>query len=270
MSVIPISGLNAEEQALQERSIGLLKSDGERLIAEYRDRFGVYVGTDFAREMFPEYTASIESRLKYSVAVQKPAAYLADRVFEQIVSEETPGAALFTAGGTGAGKTDAINKFSQTSELMGRAHVVYDSNFNSEKSAFLKVDAALSAGRSVVILFVHRHPIEAYLKGVIPRAVREGRTVPIEGHLRMHSDAVKVVRKALKTYAQNPQVGIVVLNNTGHEVEASPVTVDPIEYMKGIRYDSEELRRAIKEGLDHARKHGQITEELYQRSCGTP
>jgi len=235
------------------------------LIAEYRGRFGVFVGTDSAREMFPEYTASIESRLMYAGAVQKPAAYLADQVFEQIVSEDTPGAAYFTAGGTGAGKTIAI-----TPEMMGRAHVVYDSNFNSEKSAFLKVDAALSAGRSVVILFVHRHPIEAYLKGVIPRAVREGRTVSIEGHLRMHRDAVKVVRKALKTYALNPQVGIVVLNNTGHEVEVSPVTVDPIEYMNGIRYDSEELRRAIKEGLDYAREHGQITEEIYQRSCGTP
>jgi hypothetical protein len=265
MSVIPISDLSPEEQAVQERSIRLLKSDQERLIADYRGRFGVTVGTDLAREMFPEYTGSIESRLKYAVAVQKPAAYLADQVFEQIVSEDTPGAAFFTAGGTGAGKTAAT-----TSELMNRAGVVYDSNFNSEKSAFLKVDAALSAGRSVVILFVHRHPIEAYLKGVIPRATREGRTVSIEGHLRMHSDSVKVVRKALKRYAQNPQVGIVVLNNTGHEVEASPVTVDPIEYMNGIRYDGEELRRAIREGLDHAQEHGQITEELYQRSCGTP
>jgi hypothetical protein len=220
--------------------------------------------------MFPEYTASIETRLAYAVAVQKSAAYLADEVFAVVVSEETPGAALFTAGGTGAGKTNAINKFADTSELMGRAHVVYDSNFNSEKSAFLKVDAALSAGRLVTILFVHRHPIEAYLKGVIPRAGREGRTVPIEGHLRMHSDAVKVVRKALKTYAEHPQVAIVVLNNTGHEAEVSPITVDPIEYMNGIRYHSEELRRAIREGLEHAREHRQITEEIYRRSCGTP
>jgi hypothetical protein len=264
MSVIPISGLNPEEHAVQERAIRLLKSDEDRLIAEYRDRFGVLVATDAAREMFPEYAASIESRLKYAIAVQKPAAYLADQVFTQVVSEETSGAAFFTAGGTGAGKTEAIIRFS---EEIRRAHVVYDSNFNSEKSAFSKVDAALSAGRVVSILFVHRHPVEAYLKGVIPRAVRAGRTVSIDGHLRMHSDAVKVVRKALKTYAQNAQVAIVVLNNTGHEAEVSPVTADPIEYVNGIRYDSEELRRAIKEGLDYARKHGQITEELYQRSC---
>jgi hypothetical protein len=247
-----------------------VSADLPSLIKEYRSSFGNLVATDLARELFPEYAASVESRLRYAVAVQKPAAYLADQVFTQVVSEETPGAAYFTAGGTGAGKTNAINKFSKTSEPMGRAHVIYDSNFNSEKSAFLKVDAALCARRLVVILFVHRHPIEAYLKGVIPRAIREGRTVPIEGHLRMHSDAVKVVRKALKTYGQNPQVAFVVLNNTGHEAEVSPVSVDPIEYMKGIRYDGEELRRAINEGLDHAREHGQITEEIYQRSCGTP
>jgi hypothetical protein len=265
MSVVPISDLEPEEQAVQERSIRLLKSDTERLIAEYRSRNGGLVGTDLAREMFPEYASSVESRLKYAVAVQRAAGYLADLVFDEIVREDTPGAAYFTAGGTGAGKTNTI-----TPELRGRAGVVYDSNFNSKKSAFSKVDAALSAGRSVVILFVHRYPIEAYLKGVIPRAVREGRTVPIEAHLKIHRDSVDVVRKALKTYAQNSEVAVSVTNNTGHEAEASPITVDLIEYMKGIRYDDEELRRAIREGLDHARKHGKITEELYQRSCGTP
>lgn len=262
MSAIPIDGLNSEEREVQERAIGLLKTDNGRLIAEYRLLNGVLVGTDLAREMFPEYTASIESRLKYALAVQKTAANLADQVFEQIVREDTPGAAYFTAGGTGAGKTTALKP-----ELMKRAGVVYDSNFNSEKSAFGKVDAALSARRSVVVLFVHRHPVEAYLKGVIPRATREGRTVSIEGHLRLHRDVLKTVRKALKTYAQDSRVGILVTNNTGHEVEASSVIADAIEYMKGIRYDEEELRRAIKQGLDYAREHGQITEELYQRSC---
>ena len=141
MSVIPISGLNPEEQAVQDRSIQLLKSDPDRLIAEYRARFGVIVGTDLAREVFPDYADTTESRLKFAVAVQKAAAYLADQVFDQIVSEDNPGAAYFTARRDWGRKSSAI-----TPDLVQGAGVVYDSNFNSEKSAFSKVETALSAG----------------------------------------------------------------------------------------------------------------------------
>jgi hypothetical protein len=49
------------------------------------------------------------------------------------------GDALFTAGGTGAGKTTAIRTNSQTRGLISEAAVVYDSNFNSLGSARAKV-----------------------------------------------------------------------------------------------------------------------------------
>jgi hypothetical protein len=43
---------------------------------------------------------------------------------------------------------------------------------------------ALEAGLRAIVFFVHRHPVEAYLRGVLPRALLEGRTVSIEGHLQ--------------------------------------------------------------------------------------
>jgi hypothetical protein len=262
-------GLSEDEISVQETVSAKVLANLPALVLEYRTKFGNLVATDLARELFSEYTASLETRLAFAVAVQKSAAYLADQVFAEMVVEDRPGAALFTAGGTGAGKSSAISSFSETSQFMSRAHIVYDSNFNSEKGAFAKVDAALTANRLVTILFVHRHPIEAYLKGVIPRAQREGRTVPIDGHLRMHGDAIKVVRKALKKYRDNPKFAVVISNNTGHEAEASTITAGVVEYLNGIRYDNAELLRAIRQGLDHAKEHGQITEELYKRSCGT-
>ncbi len=48
-------------------------------------RFGVVVGTDLARELFPDYTASLENRLKFAAAVQRSAAHIADQVFTNIL-----------------------------------------------------------------------------------------------------------------------------------------------------------------------------------------
>jgi hypothetical protein len=160
-----------------------------------------------------------QSRLEFALAVQRSAAYVADVVYQRILSRPVVGDALFTAGGTGAGKTTAIRTNSQTSGLISEAAIVYDSNFNSLRSARAKMTLALEAGLRAIVIFVHRHPVEAYLQGVLPRALVEGPTVSIEGHLRMHRDALKTFLRCQRVFADNPQAAFLVLNNTGHEAE---------------------------------------------------
>jgi hypothetical protein len=63
------------------------------------------------------------------------------------------------------------------------ARVIYDSNFNSLKSAVAKVGLALEAKCKVKVIFVHGNP-EAHLEGVLPRAIEQGRT--LIGHLCLH------------------------------------------------------------------------------------
>lgn len=81
----------------------------------------VVVGTDLARELFAEYTASLQSRLEFALSVQRSTAYVADAVYERILSGPVAGDALFTAGGTGAGKTTAIRTSSQPKGLISEA-----------------------------------------------------------------------------------------------------------------------------------------------------
>jgi hypothetical protein len=265
MKIAQMDGLSPEAQAVEARAIERVVMELDGLIEQYRERFGVVVGTDLARELFPDYTASLQSRLRFALAVQRSAAYVADEVYKRILSGPGLGDALFTAGGTGAGKTTAIRTSSQTSGLISEAAIVYDSNFNSLSSAKAKVTLALEAGLRVIVIFVHRHPVEAYLEGVLPRSLVEGRTVSIEGHLRMHRDALKTFLRCQRFFAENPQAAFLVLNNTGHEAEAFP---SDIAYLKSVQYPQEELYNAIKEGLDRAYRHGKISEALYVASCG--
>lgn len=265
MSVMPIRGLGPAENAVQERSIALLKNNTAQLVCEYRKRFKVLVGTDLAREMFPEYCESIKSRLQLAGAVQRPAAALADLVFEEIVSEIDGGIAFFTAGGTGAGKTTSIMRDGTTKEEFSVSRVILDGNFNSLNPSKGKIEAVLERQCKVIVVFVHRYPVAAYIKGVIPRALEQGRTVPIDGHLRMHKDSIKTFLKCQSHYADNQNVSFIVLNNTGHEQESFKSTVD---YLRAVKYDCPVLEAAIRKRLQNELSEKRITQELYEASCG--
>jgi hypothetical protein len=259
-------GLNAEEREVEERAIQLLKSKSEKLIAVYRERFGSVIGTDLARELFPDYSKSLESRLKYAVAVQKSASALAELVFDAFLAEKIGSAVLFTAGGTGAGKTASIMRNAETYGTVNDAGLVFDGNFNSWSSSRDRVLKCLEFGYKVVIIFVHRHPVEAYLQGVIPRALLEGRTVAIESHLRMHGDSISTFLRVARHFRDNKNVSCVVLNNTGHELESYLTDVD---YLKGVKYDLDALRKSLQEELDYAFAQGNISKALYAASRGT-
>jgi len=260
-----MKGLSPDAVEVETRAIELVHEQAEQLVKEYRGRFGVVVSTDQARELFPEYAGSLESRLRYAAAIQRSAARLADMVFEQIVQEESGGVALFTAGGTGAGKTSAILRNAESSQAMAGARVIYDSNFNSFKSALAKVELALKVECTVSVVFVHRHPVEAYLEGVLPRALEQGRTVSIEGHLRMHKDSRSTFLKVQQRLQDTGNVGFTVLANTGHESEAFRADID---YLRAIKYDDDVVFAAIRKGLDDAYTEGKIPRSLYEISRG--
>jgi hypothetical protein len=268
MSVVPLLGLPPEEQAVQDRAIAFFKENKEELIVAYRARFNVVVGTDLAREMFPEYAASLDSRLRFAGAVQRPASALADAAFDRIVSECNEGFGLFTGGGTGAGKTISIMRNGVAKAAFHGASVIFDGNFNSLKSSKSKLESVLGRQCRAVVVFVHRHPVAAYIKGVIPRALEQGRTVPIHAHLRMHRDAIATFLRVHKNFADNPNVSFIVLNNTGHELESFP-QID-IDYLKAVKYDSPELEAAIRKGLTNELEEQRISQALYDASCGTP
>ena len=111
------------------------------------------------------------------------------------------------------------------------------------------MELAIASGSTVVVIFVHRHPVESYLQGVLPRTLEEGRTLSIAAHLRMHRDSQKTFLRVQRTFAENSKSAFRVFNNTGHATEAFPADVS---YLKGVKHDQEEMFKAIKEGLDHA------------------
>lgn len=252
-------GLTPEQIEVEDQAHALVRRRFTHLKRQYIKRFGIIVGTDLARELFPAYAASNESRTLYGSAVQAAAAAIADGVFEDLTKKRTLAASdvVFMAGGTGAGKTTAVRD--AFGYHIQDAKMVYDSNLNSLASAKTKIDMVLRAGSSAVILYVHRDPVESFIDGVLPRALREGRVVSVSAHARIHSECIKTIKKLTKDYADKKLwVSFYVL----HNVMGEKPRLKPVEFLDSIKYSRDALRAEITAILD-SNYVGQVPEPLY-------
>lgn len=247
--------------ALRER----LVKDPEALFAEYATRpdamGGVVLNTDVARELSPEY---LSDRTR-SADVHEAASDTIKTLYEQRLAGPTPEGmdrtVMFTAGGTGAGKTSAIEAMG---DALGRPEIVYDTNMNTLSSAVEKVEQALKAGRDVSIAYVYRDPVEALTGGAIPRAQRQakefgsGRTVPLSEHAKTHAGVRDVMESLAKKYENDPRVTIAAIDNSRGKGNQEMVELASLP-----KVEQNTLNERLQEALDQARAAG-LDEATYR------
>jgi hypothetical protein len=257
---------NAEKEttdagrALRER----LVTDPEQLARDYAaledSKGGTVLNTDTARELAPEYLAD---RTR-SADVHEAASDTIKTIYEAKLAQPTPEGfdrtVMFTAGGTGAGKTTAIRDAGN----YGKPEIVYDTNMNTLSSAVDKVEQALAAGRDVRILYVYRDPVEALTAGAIPRAQRQaeefgtGRTVPLGEHAKTHTGVRPVMEALAEKYRDDPRVDIGAIDNSHGKGQARPAELETLP-----KVEEDSLRERLQEALDQARTAG-LAEDLYR------
>ena len=225
---------------------------------------GKVLNTDVARELSPDY---LKDRTK-SAAVHAPASYFIKKLYAQKLQESAkPGEAplvLFTAGGTGAGKTTAIDTIPSMKALSDKAQIVYDTNMNTYPSAKQKVEQALTAGKDVHIVAVQRDPVDALVNGALPRAMRQeqefgsGRTVPLGEHLKTHVGVTPTLQRLADDYKDNPHVKIHAIDNSLGRGKAKEIPLSQLKtYQPGI------LKAALDHALEQAHGAKRISDKVY-------
>lgn len=219
---VPVEQLRSADAAAAEAAFRQrLESDPDRLFSDYAalpdSEGGRVLNTDTARELSPEYLAD---RTR-SADIHEPASDTIKRLYAKKLAEPTPEgfdrSVMFTAGGTGAGKSTAIKALEG---MVKPPEMIYDTNMNTLESAVKKVDQALAAGRDVQILYVYRDPVEALTGGALPRAERQarefgtGRTVPLAEHARTHAGVRSVMEALAEKYRHDPRVDIRAYDNS--------------------------------------------------------
>jgi hypothetical protein len=266
----PAMGQNPIESAYFDR----LANDYENLTAEYAalptTDGGRILNTDEAREMSPEYRMD---RTR-SADVHEPASAFVKQMYAEKLSQDTPpgrdNLVLFTAGGTGAGKTTGLQEAAKVSQGVKNAEIVYDTNMNSFESSNKKIQQALEAGRNVGIVYTYRDPVEALENGALKRATRmeaemgTGRTVPIDEHFKTHAGAREVMDQLQAKYGDDHRFHLMVIDNSRGPGNAQVVSgLDKLP-----RFDHTEIRKGLNDALENAYRTGKISQAVYDGTRG--
>lgn len=265
-----VQGQNQAEQAYFDR----LQNDYPGLAAEYaslpQTDNGSILNTDDAREMSPEYRAD---RTR-SADVHEPSSALVKQMYAEKLSKPTPSGkdntVVFTAGGTGAGKTTGLQMARAASDEIKNAEMVYDTNMNTFESADKKIKQALKAGRKVSILYTYRDPVEAMRNGALKRASRmeqelgTGRTVPIDEHFRTHAGSREVMQRLQDKYGDDPRFSMMVIDNSRGVGKAQLVSgLDKLP-----KLDHTKVRKGLSDALEDAFRKGEISHAIYKGTAG--
>lgn len=247
--------------------------DHEQAAHQYSDipetEGGKVINTDIARELSPDYLAD---RTR-SAAVHEPASAFTKRIYADLLAQEPQPweepQVLFTAGGTGAGKSTGIGAIPEMQQEKARSQIVYDTNMNKLSSADQKIQQALAAGKKVKIAYTYRDPVEALVNGALPRAERQrtefgtGRTVPLAEHLKTHVGALETMRALAEKYKDNPDVEMKVIDNSRGKGNIRLTNLDSIPDI-----DENTVKENLTKALENERQAGRISEETYRGFAG--
>jgi hypothetical protein len=286
LRIAKAKSLSPREREVEARFATYLEDHTDEAVALYIQKYGKEINTDNARELSIDYApggleaddgATRAARIKWSAAAQEPSSALSKEIYRRAL-QKVPASGqrkqvVFTAGGAGAGKTTSIQRIPGLTRALDEAEIVYDTTLSRLDSSKERVAQALAAGRMVSIIFVYRDPIDAFVGGVLPRAERMGRTLPLEAFLDTHIGAADVLAKISGAYKNDDRVAIAVIDNSRGRGNAAPSTLAFVE-KSASKYSRQELKARLSKALDEAYEKGKrgekdgISEAVYSAIKG--
>lgn len=268
--------LSPTERAIEQRYIDMIDAEGvdamwTRFQALDDAKGGFVLNTDTARELSEDYLAD----RTLSNPVHEPASYLVKAFYAQRLTEATPTGRrrtiVFTAGGTGAGKSTGAAVIEEQGEDL--AELTYDTNLTGVEKSAEKIQDALDAGRTVEIQYVWRDPVEAFQNGVLTRAARQarefgtGRTLGLNTHMDTYIYGYETIRGLIDQFGETRAEGdsrvvfSVIDNSRG---KGNAVQLSSISDLETTNLDYNSLEGQLYGVLEEARQDNRINEATYQ------
>ena len=214
---------------------------------------GRILSSDIAIQLSPDYRGDPT----LVQAVHPPAQLFINRLFaEKLARPPQAGfGVLFSAGGSGSGKTTSL---AMLAPIVEQTEIVYDGTMSDLPRAIGLVDQALASGRNVTVIYVYRDPVDAFVNGVLPRAMETGRTVPLSYHVLSHVGVRRVMDVLSKRYAGDARFNLIAVDNTRVRGQQTMVALSTIPVVKAGA-----LTQTLEAELEQARKNGRISELVY-------
>ncbi len=243
----PYPGLTAEERAIERKFAAELAADLDSAAEEYERLFRNILDRNNAQELSPDYSASRETRQRWSVATLAPAGGFIDWLFARQIMRLPPESLIaFNAGGQGSGKTTATLE----AEVQHKADLLMDGTLQDETRSRKQIEAALAKRHLVQIRFVYC-PWEKAVTNILRRASEEtGRIVPLARAARGHYQAARTVLALPQAHIDNPD-DIFVFDNS--------------DFKNPTKRNLAWLRKKQYESIEKLLETGRIVAEQYFR-----
>ena len=183
---------------IEERAFNFLKNNPVQLRDGYIKDYKNEINPDAMRHLFEEYKGYNTRDFDRVVGALTEITY--NHLLDTRQAKEN-NTVFFTAGGSGSGKSRTIAILPQKSDYA----IILDATFSSN-NAVNKVKLAIANGFKVRIMFVLRHPLEAWVKGVLPRAKDNGRIIDEAYHVFSHRKARENILNLYSEYKDNENV----------------------------------------------------------------
>lgn len=269
----PARTLTPEEREIETRFMAWIMEDPERAMREYESmdpkthggedtKGGKILNVDSIRELSEDY----RNNRSLSRAVHEPASALAKAMYARYLERQGPGLVLFSAGGTGAGKSSGLSRFAKAEA--DRADKIYDTNLSGYASSKEKIDAALAAGREILIVYTYRDIINALEDGALGRARRQeeeygsGRSLPVSEHVNTHVGAYRTMRQLIAEYGDTQGVRFLFIFNEIDRSKSRLVKFHEIPVLDDLEYNN--LREQGIETVERAYSEGRISSQVRQ------
>jgi hypothetical protein len=234
-----------------------IDGDFDAAVAEYSAlpgaQDGKLIDTDLVRELSPDYRAD-KTR---AAEVHDAASNMTQRMFEaRVDAAPRKSSVLFMAGGGGAGKSSADTLLSKVQDSV---HTILDGTLSSYDKARRNVQRVLDRGQRVVIAYIYREPEEALVNGVLTRAMKTRRAVPLDALVKGHAGSSEVVRKLQDEFGDNPNFALYAIDNSRGPGKAALL---PLQSITPV------IKSGLKERLLNATETeyqaGRIDDAIYQ------
>lgn len=167
-------------------------------------------------------------------------------LFDQKMVDPNVDTVVFTAGGSGSGKSEFITKELVSNKYDG---VIFDGTFKDTNKSMSKISQALDAGKEVEVHVALADPERAW-GFVKQRAAETGRDVPTDIFIDSHIGVRNTVKALLRTMGQEPNLKVKVLDlrkvNLGDDVPVISNNSKILEIIENENLSKESLLDIIK------------------------
>jgi hypothetical protein len=190
-------GLSKADQKVEDASIRKYLENKDQLQSEYIAANKNVANTDLARPLF----TGEGYKGRNSAAVQEASSAIVKDVWRSLLKND--GNAYIYAGGSGVGKSSAINGL--IPEASSKAAAILDGNLSKISVATDRLKEVADAGKNATFVYVYREPVDAWVNGVIKRMndneAEGGRVVPMSEFLKNHPGSYETAKHLLNNGA---------------------------------------------------------------------